>query len=507
MRRDPATTRFGRRAIGVVGILALTLTGCTSRPERPSEPTSLPAPTPDLAALYNQQPDWHDCGDIQCATIQVPLDWSRPTGPTIGMAISRRPSDQTPEGVIVVNYGGPGVPGAEVLRGNPNFLGRDLLRHYDVVSFDPRGTGDSDPIDCLTNSQLDRYLAFTPPLGSTDGAAETAQASALAAGCQRDDAALLPNLGTTSVVHDLDLLRSVLDQKQLNYLGYSYGTLIGALYADALPDNVGRFVLDGALDPSISYDQLLTGQAAGMEDVLRRYVADCLQDGADCPLSGDLDQAMRQVARLLATITATPLPTGGARQLTGQLAMSGVISALYRESSWPDLTAGLRAARKRDGSRLLVLADRYNDREASGKYSSNIAEAYWAVTCLDYPMLTDPAKIAQRRADIRSVAPTLGPFMDYDPLPCADWPAPVTRTPARVSATGANPILVVGATEDPATPYAMAESLAEQLDSGVLLTRRGIGHASYRQGSTCIDKRVNTFFLDGTPPPVGTTCS
>ncbi len=504
---NPRTPRL------LAGLLALAcaLGSCSlgGRPE-PAR-TSLPAPSPALAKLYNQEPDWTGCGDnVQCASVEAPLDWDDPTGPTISLALSRRLADDTtPLGSLVVNFGGPGVAGAAALQANPNSVATPAVRaHYDLVSFDPRGTGRSAPLDCLSDRQLDDFLAFTP---STDAAqAQTqlaSEAAGLARACQAKDGRDLPFLATRYAVKDLDLIRSVLDERKLNYLGYSYGTLLGARYADEFPSNVGRFVLDGALDPANSYDALVLGQAAGMDAALRRYVEACLAGRAGkCPLSGGVDQAMRQVGTLLAAVWARPFATDTSRPLTGSLALTGIIAAMYSDSSWEELTSALTQAERRDGSGLLALADRYNDRTNTGRYVTNLSEAYWAITCSDYPMATDQATLATEAQRIEAAAPTLGPYFTDGDLSCAGWPVKAPAAPQPVRAEGSGPIVVIGTTHDPATPYSWARALAGQLAAGRLLTYEGTGHTAYGRGSRCITSAVETYLLQGTPPPVGTRC-
>lgn len=493
-------------------MLALLLAGCSTSPERPpATAVTLPAPDPALTDLYNAEPAWRSCGDgVQCTSVTVPVDWAQPSGQTIDLALTRRLADGIPKGTLVVNYGGPGVPGAQVLKASPNGVAsRQVRADYDIVAFDPRGTGASAPVDCLSDRALDEYLAFT---GDGDPAVLVPQlqqqAGKFAAGCERNDGAELPHLGTGDVVRDLDLLRSVLDQRRLNYLGLSYGTLIGARYADEFGANVGRFVLDGALDPANGYDALVLGQAVGMEQALRAFVTACTEKKVQgCPLTGAVDDGLRQVRRLLEDASRAPLRTDSGRPLTGALAMTALVSGLYAQASWPELAAAIRAAQTGTGTAMLAMADRYNDRGPKGRYTSNISEAFWAVTCLDYPMPQDPAVLAERAGRIEAAAPVLGRFLTYGELACSAWPAPDPSPPEPVRAAAAPPILVVGTTGDPATPYVWAQSLTEQLPDAVLLTVTGTDHTAYGRGNKCATEAVDGFLLDGTLPAVGTTCS
>lgn len=469
----------------------------------------LPAPDPSLDALYNQRPDWRRCGSwgsLRCATIDVPLDWTDPTGPTWPLALTRRPADGPARGALVVNYGGPGVAGAQVLKANGRFGTDALMASYDIVAFDPRGTGESGPLQCLPDDELDRYLDGT--LTSGDGAEAVSAASQLFAdACLDNDGARARHVGTDQVVQDLDVIRSVLDQPKLTYVGYSYGTLIGALYAQEFGSNVDRMVLDGAVDPSVSPQGRQLAQLVSIEQALSRYVDACLAGAAGrCPLSGDQAEALAQVGALLDRTSANPVRTGSDRVLTDDLALSGIVACLYDQRSWPALSAALSAAMHSDGSALLALADDYNDRSADG-YTSNLPEAFIAVTCTDSAQ--PDRSSAELEADaqaIRLAAPTIGRHVSGAPWTCAHWPVRQGLASIPVATPDAPMILVVGTTGDPATPYEWSRSLAEQLTSGTLLTYEGEGHTAYGKGVACIDSAVDDYLLHGKAVRAGQTC-
>ncbi len=477
-------------------------------------PASPPAPDdPALAELYAQQPDWQVCGErLLCTQIQAPLDWDNPSGPSVPIALTKRSADGEPLGTLLLNFGGPGVAGGELVQAHADAIGTDRLReNYDLVGFDPRGTGGSDPLACLDDAQTDASLAFTPSVDADVDPVQalteiSAQAQTFIDGCAANSGLLMAHLGATSVIRDMDLIRAALGQERLDYLGYSYGTFLGALYADEFPERVGRFVLDGAIDPEISHTELVIGQAVGMEQALRAYARACLDGGVGrCPLTGSEDEAMTQIADLLEATESAPLPTGTSRDLTTSLAITGVIAPLYSESSWPKLTNALRSAFDGDGSALLTLADAYLDRGRDGRYTSNVSEVFTAVKCLDYPA-TDVHQMVLDAAEIERAAPYLGSFMTYEDVVCARWPVPASRRPAPVRAAGAPPILVIGTTGDPATPYAWAQALASQLESGHLLTYQGQGHTAYRRGSECVDTVVDDFLVEGMVVEDGATC-
>jgi pimeloyl-ACP methyl ester carboxylesterase len=362
-------------------------------------------------------------------------------------------------------------------------------------------------VSCVSNAKLDTILAFDVDGATAAGrAAATALYDQLGQGCLDRTGALLGHVDTISAARDMDVLRAALGESTLTYLGFSYGTELGATYAALFPHRAGRLVLDGALDPTLTPTELAVGQAQGFENALRAYVTDCLA-ASSCPLQGPADQAMAQVGALIDGTRTHPMDTGTDRQLTASLAFTGVALPLYAQSYWPALTVALRAAlTNRDGSQLLELSDVYSDRASDGSYSTNAMEAFWAIGCADGRDDPDPAAMAAEADKIKAVAPTVWQFFAWGGLLCADWPTRVTAPLDSYAADGAPPILVVGTTNDPATPYAWAQRLSTTLSSGVLLTRKGEGHTAYLSGNSCIVKKVDGFLVDGTVPAKGTTC-
>ncbi len=509
---------------------ATLLAGCSLLPlDDLPETTPFPAPTLTVpvgaeqatdtayAPYYGQQPEWSSCGEapVECATVRVPVDWDEPSGDSLELALSRYPAQDERRGSLVLNFGGPGVAGAETVeRLGGVLVGPAVADAYDLVGFDPRGVGRSAGVDCLSDAELDDWRASDAAADpETDLDAAIAQARAgskeFSAGCAASAGPLLAHLDTVSAARDLDVVRDALGQDRLDYLGFSYGTLLGATYADGFAQRVGRFVLDGALDPAGSYTDVIAGQAAGIEVALRGYVTACLDgDAGRCPLDGDVDAAMRQVVGVVEAADEDPLRTDDAeRPLTVGLAFTGVIAPLYDEGSWESLTQALAQAIQDDhGTRLLALADGYADRDETGRYTSNTEEAFTAINCLDYPVDDSPAAMTAAAAVVEDAAPLVGPFMTYGEVLCGEWPVPPARAPAPVEAAGAPPILVLGTTGDPATPYEWAVALADQLESGVLVTREGEGHTAYGKGSRCVDASVEAWLVDGALVADGTRC-
>lgn len=493
-------------------------TGTTATTRAPAL-TALPGSTPSsLASYYGQKLTWRSCGEpgFQCATMKAPLDYARPDAGDIRLAVSRRKATGAGErlGSLLVNPGGPGGSAVRYLQSYAGITYPATVRaRYDLVAVDPRGVAGSEPVHCLTGRRMDAYTQtdFTP-----DDRRETAELvdafKRFANGCAAHSPRLLRHVSTVETARDMDILRAVLGDKRLTYLGASYGTFLGATYAGLFPERVGRLVLDGAMDPSLPARKLNEGQATGFETAFRSFAKDCVRQ-RDCPL-GDAGASPAQVGRnlkaFLARLDAKPIPAGdsGGRLLGESLATTGAVAAMYNERSWPRLRQALtRAIKHRDGSGLLTLSDSYYERGADGVYQ-NLISANSAVNCLDIPSaFSTPEQARQALPAFEKASPVFGRFLTWAALGCAYWPVKPTGSPHRIEAKGAAPILVVGTTRDPATPYHWARALASQLSSGRLLTYDGDGHTAYGRGSECIDSAINTYFLDGSPPAWGKRCS
>jgi pimeloyl-ACP methyl ester carboxylesterase len=479
-------------------------------------PGATPAPAPsgvskDLQRYYRQRLTWEPCDEgstLQCTTLRVPLDYDNPGGKSIELAVLRYPAqDQERKlGSLVINPGGPGGSGVEYAAVAPFVISRPVLERYDIVGFDPRGVGRSAPVDCVSDRQLDAYHAAD---GSPDNAAERRElqriARQFAAGCKRRSGDLLPHVSTEDAARDMDILRGALGDEELTYLGKSYGTFLGATYAELFPSRAGRLVLDGAVDPTLSARDLSLEQAKGFEVALKAFLEDCVQR-EDCPLGRSLDEAYRNLDAFLARVDRNPLPTSSRRRLTQALATTGIIMPLYVKEYWPRLRNALASALDGNGSRLLALADEYTERNPDGSYRSNASEVILAVNCIDRPDVTSVEEILREEPVFRQASPRFGSFILWGSLTCAEWPVKPVGKPGPIHAKGTKPILVIGTTRDPATPYEWSRSLAEQLEAGVLLTREGDGHTAYMQGNRCVDEVVEAFLLEGEPPEDGMTC-
>ena len=456
-----------------------------------------------------------DDATFSCAVITVPLDYAKPQGETISIAVKKRAATgDHPQGALFINPGGPGDSGVAFAEQANTSFAPELLSAYDVIGFDPRGVGSSTTITCTTDDDSANTAEPSPTAsagaasgtGSFEEWSEATQQSfqELADQCAANTkpAALLDHVDTVSAARDLDILRALAGQEKLNYLGFSYGTYLASVYAETFPGNTGRMVLDGAIDPSLSLAEQGLGQATGFEQALRTYVDYC-QASIGCPLSGGTDAGVQQVRNLITSANSSPLATSDPnRTVAGSDIVTALSEYLYTtEQAWAPLTSALdQAINYRDGSLFAA----QEDQAAASKDDSG--GAFQAVTCLDYPVEGDTATWAAQYEEAKRVAPIFGDSSTGMDLVCSVWGHNGTRKPTQIHAHGAAPILVVGTTGDPATPYAWAQSLADQLDSGQLLTWEGTGHTAYGGDAPCINDAVDTYLLTGTMPKKGLTC-
>jgi pimeloyl-ACP methyl ester carboxylesterase len=476
-------------------------------PTQPVDPAATEPPTPELAPFYSQTISWEQCDGLLCGTVTVPIDYRDPGGATIDLAVNKVPAADPSRfiGPLVVNPGGPGVPGTNYAEQATSVFRSELLDRFDIVGFDPRGTGDSDPVDCLSDDELSDWLASDPdPDDAAEAEAFAAGQEAFFEGCVARSDSLIGHVTTTETARDLDVIRAALGQTTLTYLGASYGTKLGATYAELFPEKVGRLVLDGAVDVSLPSRELSLAQAGGFETALRSYVGDCVE-GGDCFLGDTLDDGMQTISDLMDDIEEQPLPTQQGRELAVGNAFYGLVAPLYSRETWNLLDQGLSQALDGNGSTLLLLSDFYASREGD-TYTDNSAEAILAINCLDDPYAIDPSQVPEQYADFERVSPTFGRVFAWGLVGCRGIEVQSSESPLEIRGEGAAPIIVTGTTRDPATPYEWAVSLAEQLESGVLITRDGDGHTAYNTGNECVDVAIEAYLIEGTVPDDGLEC-
>jgi pimeloyl-ACP methyl ester carboxylesterase len=497
---------------GCSGGASSTSTARTATPAASSPVAVGPAgPPPVTLAGYDAQKlRWVPCAHgFQCARLLVPFDYQRPGWKRFSLPVIKLPASNPARriGSLVINPGGPGGSGISYALQARSVVSAAVRARFDVVGFDPRGVGQSAPaIHCLSGPQLDKYFATSDnPVTKAQLAQVVSESKLFAQGCQQHSGALLPYVGTRNAARDMDVLRAALGDAKLTYLGKSYGTYLGAWYAQLFPTRVRALVLDGAVSPDESAFGMNVVQAQGFEVALRSFTTDCIKRNS-CPLGhGSVNAGIARVQGLLNRAVSKPL----ASQVPGQPAnsamlLSGVASALYSKSYWQYLRAGLTGAFRGNGTLLVELADLLVERQGNGHYS-NLVDANTAVNCVDRPWPRSlPAWQSAARNAARA-APQFGAPIMWGSLPCAYWPVPA-EPQVRLRAAGAPPILVVGTTRDPATPFRWAQALASGLKSGVLLGWNGDGHTAYLMGSSCVDTAVDRYLISLATPRSGTIC-
>ncbi|MFF3729656.1 alpha/beta hydrolase [Streptomyces sp. NPDC002476] len=472
-----------------------------------------PCPAPSAAQGGGQAPaPLPDGTRWECASMKAPLDYARPDGGAIGLALIRaRSKTEDPArriGSLVFNFGGPGASGVAAL---PAFgtTYEKLRARYDLVSFDPRGVGRSAGVLCESDRQLDaRYATDGTPDTSAEVNTFIKDTKTFAAACHKKSGRELPYVGTTEAARDMDLMRQVLGDRKLHYFGMSYGTELGGVYAHLFPKNVGRAVLDAVVDPTLDAEQSSLGQAKGFQLALDSFTKDCAARGDACKLPGSNAKEIEQgIGDLLDRLERKPVPGLGSRQLTQTLATTGIAASLYSKATWPLLEQGVDEADGGDGGLLLALADSLNGRSQDGRYD-NSTSANTAISCADSKERFTVDQVKSRLPSFRAASPIFGDYLGWGLMGCTGWPvAGAWKTPD-VSAPGAPPILVIGNTGDPATPYQGAKAMADALGKGVgvQMTYEGQGHGAYNSNNACVQKAVGDYLLNGRVPAAGTVC-
>ncbi|WP_405004153.1 alpha/beta hydrolase [Kitasatospora purpeofusca] len=536
----------GAGALGLAAVLATATAACESgsgtgaaksgpstaatTPTTPAATASASASVPPLpASLTGQQLSWQPCpapstaqgGDgsapgapWECATLKAPLDYGKPDGQTIDLALIRAVATGTggqPRiGSLIYNFGGPGGSGVVTLPALAKDYA-DLNARYDLVSFDPRGVGNSAGVRCLDDAATDASAAVD---GSPDDQSEItaldAANSGYTAACEQNSGTVLPHVDTVSAARDLDLMRQVLGDPKLHYFGISYGTELGGVYAHQYPGNVGHLVMDAVVDPTKDPEQSALGQAKGFQLALENFMKACAaQAGPSCPTGQGGDEGTRRITDLLTGLDTAPLPTDSNRRLTQDLAVTGIAAALYNPNSWNALAVGLQEAMQGGtGTTLLALADAYTGRDQQGHYSNQSA-ANRAISCADDKSRYTATDVQGLLPTFRQASPVFGDFTAWGLTSCNGWPVQGNADLPEVSAPGSAPIVVIGNTGDPATPYEGAGAMARQLGAGVgvQVTLQGQGHGGYDSGNACLKQAVDQYLLADRVPAEGTTCS
>ena len=463
-----------------------------------------------LEELYRQKLKWTSCDVGECAWLRVPVDYAKPSGPTVNLAVNRVKATGARKGSLVVNPGGPGGSGVDYAAAATQIVSPAVAQNFDIVGFDPRGVQRSAAIRCVSDSDMDELIGTDPSPENSDEEQKLLDENAsFARACKSSAGPLLGHVSTREVARDLDVLRAALGEEKLNFLGKSYGTMIGQTYADLFAPHVGKMVLDGVLPSDLSQQDIALGQAKGFETALDAYLADCAKQSS-CPVGTDPKAGKVKLKDWLSSVDDKGVAVKGdsrINRLTEGWAVYGVAEALYDQGSWPSLTSALSKAFKGDGSELMQSANRYAQRNSDGTYTGNMMQVINAVNCLDRPGLSGGASAYEKEVErFEKASPTWGSMLAWASSTCTSWPVKPVDSAHPVKAERAGPILVVGTTRDPATPVEWAERVAKNFADGRLLTWDGDGHTAYTRGSTCVDQAVDNYLLGRSEPPKKAEC-
>jgi pimeloyl-ACP methyl ester carboxylesterase len=519
--------RFGPVA-ALLGVL-LTLTGCTSFVSTVGAATRSSSSSPAASSAPPVKPiNWTDCTariqpliagqqgsdrplSWQCGRLDVPVSYGDPGGQTLPLFLVRAVlAGQTNRiGSLVINPGGPGGSGVEAALGLALTLPVDLLHRFDVVGFDPRGVGLSTPVECISPQTKDEIIASEPrPVTSAQLDAAFTLSRKVADGCAKKYSDALGAFSTVATARDMDRIRQGVGDQKLTYLGYSYGTTLGSTYAELFPSHIRALVLDGVVDPDSDPTSRQEATAAALEKSFDAFGANCTGQPAGCPIGANPRQAVQD---LLTAAQKSPIPSakqGETRKATDGVVLLAVLSAMYDTGMWPQLSQALASAQKGDAQGLFTLADDYWQRLQDGTYS-NLLDANLAINCADQKDKVSEATVRRLAVEWNQKYPLFGAGSAAAPAlglyDCTAWKASPTPLPKVGAVDTDAPILLVGNTGDPVTPYPGAQDMARDLKDDVLLTWQGQGHTSYPK-TPCVTNAVDAYLVDLTPPASGTTC-
>lgn len=466
----------------------------------------LPAAPADLEKFYDQQVAWSECGTgFECAEAIVPLDYDNPGGQTITLSMKKAKATGEPIGTLFVNPGGPGGSAQDMIDQANYYFSDAILENFDVVGADPRGVGKSTPIDCLDDADLAAYLDTSYPDTPEGDAQLKAATDTLVAGCVDKSGDLVKYVGTRSAAKDMDVLRQVVGDPKLYYVGFSYGTTLGGMYAELFPQNVGRMILDGAVDDSISSFEQTKAQVVGFTDAFEAYLRKCV-DGGKCALGSTVDEGWAKLAELAEQVKNSPVPAGPDRVLGETGFFYGIITPLYDDSLWFALDAGFdRLINDNDGSVFALLFDQYMGREGE-KFVNNMFEANLVINCADTHVEGTEADWEKKADALKEISPIFGDAMGYSEYACQIMPGGEDGPLGPFVAAGSDPIVVVGTTGDPATPYEWGKAFADNLENSRFVTWEGEGHTAYGRAGECISDPLDHYLLTGEAPEDGLTC-
>jgi pimeloyl-ACP methyl ester carboxylesterase len=500
--RTRLTSTRSFRITAVLIVVMIIASGLFLKPEEIRIPVT-------MKDYQNQELSWSSCfGDYSCANLLVPIDYKKLSKGRFSIKVLKFSARKQGEkiGSLVINPGGPGASGVNYAYNADYVFSPEILDKYDIIGFDPRGVGLSAPIRCLTDAELDEsYAANSNPTSPSELQGLVREVRDYVAKCETRNTNIL-NYSTADAARDMDLLRSALREEKLNYLGVSYGTYLGTLYAKFFPDKVGRMVLDGAIDPNATSTEQNLTQAIGFDTALRSFIEDCYKQ-EDCPLASPASKAISEIISLFSDSADSPLTSSSDRPVTESLVVLGTASALYDSNAgWPRLREAIREAQTGVGTKFLALADDYTQRQRDGSYDSNESDAAFVIDCLDWNERRTTTQIQSDAETFSIQAPVFGPYLAYAGLSCQFFPA-LRATSEKITAIDTTPILIVGTTRDPATPYEWAKALNKTIKNSQLISLDGDGHTGYGHGSACVDSAVDLFFLRGKLPKKDLYCT
>ena len=500
-------TRFSRFAAATTvaalfAALVPAVIPATAAPETSASPTVRQAAT--QFAFRTQKLHWKPCSEgstADCATFKVPLDYTDPTGPRLRIAISRQKATGEKLGSIVFDPGGPGGSGAEYIETGIAALPAGIRASFDFIGLDPRGVGGSTQITCLTQATFDNQPLSLPTNLETKRAF-VKEGQAVAPECERLSPGMIAHVGTRDAARDMDILRSILRERKLNYLGISYGTYLGAVYSSLFGDRVGRFVLDANMDPDGRMVEVAKSQASGFQDSLQRWADNCAT-ATQCPFSGDGEQVVSSFTRKLRTLNTTPMPVTGGTDL-GYLETIQLVQLLLAQGrdAWPIVNLVAIAMKSHDGTDLqgIRLA-------VKASLNINLISANKAINCFDRPSPGSQALALKRIRAWQTAAPTFAFSMGWGSIDCGWWPARDAQAPGDLPFSGAPRILLVGGTHDPNTPLAGTYAMQEKLPGSRVLIWDGDGHGASTKGDACVNDTLTRFFVKGKIPADGKRCT
>ena len=500
---------LARRALALC-VGAVLMASCSSGSSVTSTSDSSPQATESTApAFLPSSFTWSECENsepdsiVTCSILEVPYDYEDPAIGSFSLFVKKRSVEDPAKriGSLLVNPGGPGFGGSSLADDAYYYFSSDLLERFDIIAWDPRGTGESTPaVDCVDT--YDEYFGLdSPPDNDEEIQALIDASQQFNDECLARSGEILPYISTEASARDMNSIRLALGEDKISYLGFSYGSELGATWTTLFPDTVRAAVLDGAVDPDSNSTDEGKSQAKGFEQQLTAFLEQC-SARVSCKFhnKGNAEAAFD---KLIADLDANPLVVSSDRTpVTQGVAYTAIAQAMYSDFYWPQLEAALKSAQLGDGSGLLSLYDQYFQRQDDGTYGNEL-EAFLSISCLDDPGATSVEEVNSKVDEFVAIAPRLGANFAYG-YSCALWPIPPAPR-VEITGKGAGPIVVVGTTGDAATPLESTRKMAKKLEQGILIVVSANQHTGYG-ANACVTKAVDGYLIDLVVPQNELTC-